>query len=850
MLNRLFLFLVISTSIVLAQRGDRAGEVQKLLVSPEIIPPAPALSAEEALKSFTVAPGFRVEIVAADPLIHDPVAMAFDPDGRIYAVEMLGFMPNPDGKGEDRPVGQVVLLEDTTGDGRMDKRTVFLDGLVMPRALALAHGGVLVAEPPFLWFCRDLDGDGEADEKIEVARDYGDQRNPEHTANGLLWALDNWIYSANHTVRFRNLAGTWERQPTIFRGQWGITQDDYGRLYYNGNSDQLRGDFVPAHYLGRNPNYRGAAGANVQIARDQTVWPIRVTPGINRGYQQGMLRDGRLARFTAASGPVIYRGDQFPPEFRGNGFVPEPSANLIRRNIVTDENGVLSARNAYDKSEFLASTDERFRPVNLYNGPDGALYIVDFYRGILQHRIYLTTYLRQQIESRGLDKPLGLGRIYRVVHESSPPGPRPRLSKASAAELVGHLSHSNGWWRDTSQRLLIERGDHSVVGNLRQLARSGSEHLGRLHALYTLDGMRALDPDTVLAALKDSHVKVQVAAVRLSKNFFADEEAEEFIDALLSLVHQSAPELHWQLAFTFGQIRDERTEEAMAMIAQKHAGNALIRDALLSGLGGRELEFLQMLLASGDWASQKPGFNTFLSALSRCVFVEGRPARIDQVLQLAAAQPVSAAWRQLAILDGIASAAPPASKTKSAPRPKPVMFPAEPAGHIALARMNHSALNERLAKIAPLITWPGQPGYVPPPVVKPLTAEQQLRFEAGKELYVTSCMACHQPLGQGQEGLAPPLADSEWTIGSQERLVRIILQGVRGPIMVSGKIYDLDMPGMSVLDDEQIASILTYIRREWGHTASPVEPATVSKIRAATANRADAWTEEELLKIK
>jgi mono/diheme cytochrome c family protein/glucose/arabinose dehydrogenase len=849
MLNRFLLLLVLSTSVVLAQRGDRAGEVQKPLVSSETIPPAPVLTAEEALKSFKVAPGFRVEIVAADPLINDPVAIAFDPDGRIYAVEMLGFMPNADGTGEDRPVGQVVLLEDTSGDGRMDQRTVFLDGLVMPRAIAFVHGGVLVAEPPFLWFCRDLDGDGEADEKIEVARDYGSQRNPEHTANGLLWALDNWIYSANHAVRFRNVTGEWERQPTIFRGQWGITQDDYGRLYYNGNSDHLRGDFVPAHYLSRNPNYRRAAGANVQIARDQTVWPIRVTPGINRGYQQGMLREGRLARFTAASGPVIYRGDQFPPEFRGNGFVPEPSGNLIRRSIVVDQDGILSAKNAYDKMEFLASTDERFRPVNLYNGPDGALYVVDFYRGILQHRIYLTSYLRQQIESRGLDKPVGLGRIYRIVHESNPPGARPQLSKALSADLVEHLSHGNGWWRDTAQRLLIERGDHSIVGKLRELARSGSEHLGRLHALYTLDGMRALDPDTVLAALKDSDMKVRVAATRLSENFFGDEEAEEFIDALLSLVNQGGSELQWQLAFSFGQVRDDRTEEAMAIIARNFAAHSYTRDALLSGLGGRELEFLQRLLASGEWAEQKPGFNTLLSALARCVYVEGRTARVGQLLEMAASQKPGA-WRQLALLDGIASVAPAASKSKSAPRPKPVMFPAEPRGHIALEKMNNPAVKERLAKISGLITWPGQPGYVPPPIVKPLTEEQQQRFEAGKEIYVVSCMACHQPQGQGQEGLAPPIADSEWTLGSQERLIRIVLQGVRGPITVNGKIYELDMPGMGVLDDEQIASVLTYIRREWGHTASPVEPATVSRIRAATAGRAEAWTEEELLKIR
>src|SRR5256885_6572745 len=290
------LWLAISVALSLAaQEGDEAGETQAPVVPKEKIPPAPALSPAEALKSFKLPPGFRIELVAAEPLVHDPIQMTFDSDGRLWVLEMRGYMPKLDGVGEFEKVGSVAVLEDADADGKMDKRAVFLEGLVMPRALALVRGGALIAEPPNLWFCQDTDGEGRCDKKTLIANDYateadpklGPKAAPEHSANGLFWALDNWIYSANYTTRFRNTDGTWRREPTVFRGQWGISQDDFGRLVYNSNGDQLRIDLVPSAYLSRNPNYRGAAGLNVQPLKDQSVWPIRVNPGVNRGYQKG-----------------------------------------------------------------------------------------------------------------------------------------------------------------------------------------------------------------------------------------------------------------------------------------------------------------------------------------------------------------------------------------------------------------------------------------------------------------------------------------------------------------------------------------------------------------------------------
>src|SRR6266545_5749519 len=805
---RIFLFAVLIGFNLRAQEGEPHDEAQTPRVPRERIPPAPALAPDQALKTFKLQLGFRLELVAGEPLVQDPVQIAFDPDGRLWVLEMRGFMRNLEDTGAFEKIGSVAVLEDTNGDGRMDRRTVFLEGLVMPRALALARDGALVAEPRNLWFCRDTNGDLKCDEKNLVANNYateddpklGPRANPEHAANGLLRALDNWIYSANHTARFRDTDGTWQREATIFRGQWGISQDDFGRLFYNANEDPLRADFVPSAYLGRNPHYRNAAGVNVQLYDDKAVWPIRVNPGVNRGYRAEQLPpDGTLATFTAACAPLVYRGDNFPREFEGNVFVCEPAGNLIRRYTLEEHGVGFKATNAYRQAEFLASTDERFRPVNLSNGPDGCLYLVDMYHGILQHRIYLTGYLRQQTLDRGLDRPVDLGRIYRVVSESQPPGARPQLSKAGAEELVKHLSHPNGWWRDTAQRLLVERNDSSALTALKQLAVSGANPLGRLHALWTLEGTRQVDFATLKRAIADAHPKVRAAAMRISEPLLKNQP--ELIDELLAHAGDAAPEAQLQLAFTLGEVKEPRAEEALAKMVSPNATNACLRDAVITGLGGRELEFLERLLADNNWNAPKAGAEKLLGALARCVFIEANPDRVNRLLDLA-----------------------------------------------ALATLKE--VEDRAKKIAGLITWPGKPGARPEVAAKPLTAEEQKRFEQGKELFLVSCGACHQPHGLGQEGLAPPLVDSEWVLGPPQRVVRIVLHGLHGPVNVKGKTFQLDMPALGVFEDDQIAAILTYIRREWGHTAGPVESDLVKKIRAETEKREEAWTEAELLKIQ
>ncbi|MBA4147551.1 MAG: c-type cytochrome [Verrucomicrobia bacterium] len=851
MLKRLLFLLALAGTTINAQQGDgkdAPGEVQVSRVPAEMIPPSPVLSSAEALKSFTLQPGFRIELVADEPLVRDPVAMAFDADGRIWVAEMSGYMQTYEGGGEDQPVGNIVVLEDTNGDGKMDKRTVFLDNLVMPRAVSLVRGGVLVAEPPNLWFCRDTNGDLKCDEKTLVATDYGDTKNPEHTANGLLWALDNYIYSADTTIRFKSLPnGEWQRDATAFRGQWGLAQDDFGRLVYNSNADQFRMDFVPSHYLKRNPNLRDAKGLNIDPIRNQITWPIRVTPGVNRGYREGILRpDGTLEKFTAACGPLIYRGDHFPSDFYGNAFVCEPAAHLIKRNVLVEENGIMRGWQAYTNAEFLASTDERFRPVNLNNGPDGALYIVDMYRGVLQHKIFLTSYLRKQSEARDLEKPVGLGRIYRVVHEGKPLSKVPQLSKATSPELVKQLSNGNGAIRDVAQRLLVERNDRTSVAGLRQLALEGKEPLGRLHALWALEGMKRLDSDFLLQALNDSHLKVKATAIRLLEPFLTTDAKDKLLIALRKEIDTDSHDVRMQLAFTLGEVKDAKAEAGMLILAKNVGNNIYLRDALVTGLHQRELAFIEKLLGEKGFETKHNGNDVLLGALAQCVVVEAKPKQVERLLTLTAE---ALSWQQIALLNGMAAAIPPPPKGKTQSNIKPILFSGEPASWKQLSAIEEKQTVALVTKLNPLIVWSGKAGYVAQVAAKPLTTEEQQRFDTGKELYAITCGACHQPTGLGMEGLAPPLVNSDWVLGSSERLALIVLHGVKGPITVNGKLWDMEMPGLPFFDDEQIASIITYMRREWEHAGEPVSPETVKKVREAAGDRAEAWTEVELLKL-
>jgi len=802
------------------------------------LPPPKPLSPEEALKTFKIEEGFRIELVAAEPMIEAPIAISFDDQGRLYVVEMRGYMRDAEGTTEGEGTGRIKLLEDTDGDGRMDKDTVFLDGLVMPRSVMAVNGGALVAVPPNLFFCKDTDGDGKADVKEVIATDYGTAGGqPEHMANTPTWAMDNAVWSAGYATRFRLRGGVWQKDTGLGRGQYGLCQDDQGRLYFNYNSDLLRCDLLPTEAFSRNPLLRNATSVNAKVVTDQTVWPSHPTPGVNRGYDEKTLRsDGTLTKATATCGALIYRGDAFPNQYYGNAFIPEPSANLVKRMIVSEKDGIVTADNATQEREFLTSTDERFRPVQATNAPDGSVYLVDMYRGIIQHSSFLTHYLVANIEARKLDQPIDQGRIWRIVPDTSKRLPAGRKVPADTEGRIAMLSHASGWHRDTAQRLLVESADPKAAPALTALLQSADAMpLARLHALWTLDGLGALTPEVLRTALKETDLSLKAAAVRLAGRDLAPD--------LLAMTTETDALVRAQLAIKLSSLNLPDADAALAKLLATAGASPLVREGAMTGLRGREDAFAK-LLAGVSTPENKAAVTPVFELLGNLIAMVGKAQPFEEALTLAAAQSKGSAV-QAALIKGLAN--PAGGSSKAAAKPKLLWLDKEPES-LAVLKKSVTAKTSaaQFASISSRLAWEGKPGAPPPPKIVPLTEAQQARFEKGKVIYAGLCAACHQGHGYGLDGLAPPLVDSEWVLGKPDVAARIVMHGLAGPVKVSGRTWNLAMPPLPHLTDEDVASVLTYLRREWEHNASPVEPKTVTELRTQFKDRVGMWTAEEL----
>ncbi len=873
---------------LLAQRGDREGHEMDPPPAHWKIPAAPVITADRALETFALADGFSAELVAAEPFVHDPVALAFDGNGRIWVAEMRGYMPDIDGHGEDQPTGRISVLEDTDDDGVADRHTVFLDGIVLPRAVALtgADTTLLYADNQQLYEVDIIETENEgprAGHSEVVDPDYAEGGNPEHKPNGLRLALDNWIYSAKSDMRYRKIDGEWVKEKTEFRGQWGIDQDDQGRLFTNTNSNAVTAEEIPPGVTERNPNHDFRAPVSTKL-KDQSLWPSRINPGVNRGYMENTLNDeGYLRTPTAVSGLAIYRGDQFPSEFYGNLFINEPGANLVKRAVIDEQDGRFQISQAYQGHEFFTSTDERSRIVSCYTAPDGTLYLVDFYRGILQHVAYMTTFLRRQVEERGLDKPVGLGRIWRVVHEDKDRGPRPQLTAADGETLVTHLSHPNGWWRDTAQRLLVERADPAVVPALRQLA--GDEKAdprGRIHALWTLEGLGAFAAEDLASAFSASP-EIAAQALRAARSLAGTTQVGAVVMACEGMVGagQSSPVLRRQLLTSLGifasaagdedpDTRDVAYALLREILATPAEGNeaTLGEDLAISGLTGNEAAFL------ADVLEHRPDLRiaiplvatvvktgdpeTIASIQARVVALdEPHRGRLVREIAVAAAKlrraPLAAellaaaatdAGLQKPVVEGLL-----AGRKSVGAKFKRLALKETPA---LLVDQGGYADGKKRAELAAIFDFSG----VADEVFLKTDADRAL-FDLGKKHYAVVCGACHQPSGKGLASLAPPLVDSEWVTGPPARLIALAMEGVMGPITVDGKLYTVPeippiMPGMRAnpeVDDEKIAAMLTYVRNEWGNAASPITPAMVKQWRDQQPVRAP-FTAEELMKVE
>ena len=498
-------------------------------------PIAEYLSPEESMKTMVLPPGYRLQLVASEPMIKEPVAIAWDGNAKMYVAEMMTYMQDADATGEQEPASRISLLEDTDNDGTMDKSSVFIDSLLLPRMIQCVNHELLVNETNTinLYSYTDTDGDGKADKKKLLYKNDKYQlsdRNMEHQRSGLDWNLDNWMYVTYEPARFRYTNGKMVVD-TLFSGsggQWGLTHDNYGRLFFSS-----AGGETPVLGFQLNPKYGRLDFSDQFSPAFQEVWPIIQTPDV-QGGERRLRPDRTLNHFTGCSGQSIFRGDKLPEDLVGDYIVCEPVARLIRRAKVKTVNGKTFLENAYDRKEFLASSDMNFRPVNSATGPDGNLYIVDMHRGIIQQGNWTRpgTFLRKKIDSIGLAKNIGHGRIYRVIHEGFSQGAKPRMLDEPSAQLVTYLGHPNGWWRDNAQKELIVRGDKSVLPLVRALINTdaGSKmnfdrSLARIHAFWTLEGLNAIDKNILLTGFTDPDPQVRKTAVWISESFLKKNDA-------------------------------------------------------------------------------------------------------------------------------------------------------------------------------------------------------------------------------------------------------------------------------------------------------------------------------------
>ena len=482
------------------------------------------LPPEESLSSIQLQDGYSFKLVLSDPAVKEPVAMAWDGNGVLYVVEMRTYMQDADASGEKKPISRISRHEDVDGDGVYEKHSVYIDNLLLPRFVLPLDDRIMVGvtDTLDLWTYRDADGDGVAEEKVKVYEGGPRGGNMEHQPSGLLWNIDNWLYCTYEAKRYRFTDGKLEVEALPQgQGQWGIGKDNVGRLYYS-----AAGGEKPAFSF-QQPIMYGALNlpSKLQEAKNfRTVYPIASVPDIQGGPRR-INQNGGLNHFTGGGGQSIYRGDRLPADLQGDMILPEPVGRLIRRAKVERKDGRTYLSNAYQQTEFIRSTDVNFRPLWSATSPDGALMVIDIHRGIIQQGNWTRpkSYLRSIIDKWDLAKNIGKGRIYRLEHTSFRPDKRPQMLKESTSKLVEYLSHPNGWWRDTAQKLIILREDReSVASSLEKLVRNGKSDLGRLHGLWTLEGMSKITPELLQAALSDSSSEVRTAAVRISEPYLTE----------------------------------------------------------------------------------------------------------------------------------------------------------------------------------------------------------------------------------------------------------------------------------------------------------------------------------------
>jgi putative membrane-bound dehydrogenase-like protein len=642
-------------------------------------PPYPP---ERSMSTMQVENGFRLELVASEPRVQSPVAMDIDEHGRLFVVEMPGYPLDVS------PTGRIKLLEDSDGDGEFERATVFADSLVLPTGVMRWKKGVLVTAAPDVLYLEDSDGDGRADVRQVVLTGFP-RTNPQHTVNSPIYGLDNWVYVANQgpagaviytelfgdrgalltfpgrpgvpgvdardsTVRFRPDA--FEVEPIAGESQFGHTFDAYGRYFGNDNSHHLWHEVIAARYLRRNPHL--LIGRAMQDVPDHgaaaVVFPITERPTFELLTEAG--------EFTSACAPTAYLGGAFPASHRSSLFVAEPVHNLVHRDVLEPSGPTFSARRAEERREFLAAGDAWFRPVNFSVGPDGALYIVDYYRGRIEHPEWTAS--DAQRDPAALYAGRERGRIYRVVHESMAGRPRrrPQLGTAPTASLVAALADSNVWWRRTAQRLLVDRRDPAAPPLLKAVVRARESLMARLHALWILHAMGELDAPLVFDAMRDADPGIRENAVVLAELIRADGlEAE-----LVRLAADPDPRVRLQVLATMGGMASPAAAAVHERLLFSEIEDPWMQVAGLSAGSERAARLLARALSGPDAITSRRGEGRalFIRRAASIVGARSESAEIEALVGMAAGaseSPSSAlqneAWWRAAALEGLADGA-------------------------------------------------------------------------------------------------------------------------------------------------------------------------------------------------
>jgi putative membrane-bound dehydrogenase-like protein len=616
--------------------------------------------------SYQLHPALEMSLFAREPDVVDPVALTWDEEGRMYVVEMRDY---PYGIGPERkPGGTVRLLEDTNNDGKADRAVVFAEELSFPTSIAPWNGGVLVTAPPEIIFLKDTDGDGKAEVREVLFKGFT-LGVTDANVNGLRWGLDNRVHGCNGgndgtvtstrkpgaPVSIRNLDFSFDPKSGDFTptyhtsGGFGKVFDAFGRSFATHNINHIQQQMIPVRYLKRFPglppvNTTESISDHEAMARIYPISEPETRP--NHPEQSG--------HFSASGGLGFIGSRAYPDDLFGSVLVCDVVGNLVHRDVLSMSGPeyVASRSPTEKKSEFFASRDKSFRPIGIELGPDGALYLIDMQRDVIEHPDYIPKKLRDKIDIRaGEDR----GRIYRITPKGGLSARKPSLRRAPTAELVNYLSSSNCWWRYTAQRLLVERDAKSAVPPLKKMVAS-ADPLGRLHSLWTLEALGALDQELILRALADEHSSVRENALLLAERHLSG--SEKFVEHIISIAHDRDARVRFQAALTIGQLDSASAVAALVRILSRDHGSRWTRLAVLSSIRSGEERVLDGLLVDVAFRSAVPG--TEIDAVREVADLIGarapaQPAKIAAVLALLTQDPRPYAPRRIAVVEGLQS---------------------------------------------------------------------------------------------------------------------------------------------------------------------------------------------------